>query len=200
MSEVEPVWREAKFYNRRVVKSSWLWLVVHCTESPREDDGRAFKVARWFANPWDPRRKRWVKASAHYIVDDRNVVQCVPDNRIAWHARGANNRAIGVELVGKAAQSRDEWLDDFGIAMLELAAALVAGLVSKHGIPPALVDPASMRSGLPGITTHANVTRAFKVRGGHIDPGPNFPMDILLDEVAAKLRVAAQATPVDPVS
>ena len=32
----------------------------------------------------------------------------------------------------------------------------------------------------PGITTHAQITKAFDIPGGHIDPGANFPMDTLL--------------------
>ena len=32
-----------------------------------------------------------------------------------------------------------------------------------------------------GYCTHADVTAAYKVMGGHTDPGPNFPVQKLLD-------------------
>lgn len=177
---------EAKFYARWTKKKAWDWIVVHCTESAREDKDRALKVARWFANPWDKQRGVWRKASAHYVVDNSMVVQCVPDDRIAWHARGGNSRGLGVELVGKAKQSREEWLDAFGLDMLQLASALLAILATKHEIPLVLLTTKGLVDGLSGITTHADVTRAFKVRGGHTDPGPNFPLDVLIESAAEK--------------
>jgi N-acetyl-anhydromuramyl-L-alanine amidase AmpD len=183
---VQTKFREAKFYNRWKKRTGWSWIVIHCTESAREDTNRALKVASWFAKPWDSRRGIWRKASAHYVVDNRMVVQCVPEGRIAYHARGGNNRGLGVELVGKAAQSREEWLDAFGRDMLQLASALLAVLATTYEIPIVQLTPEGLIAGLKGITTHADVTRAFKVRGGHTDPGPNFPMDVLLESAAEK--------------
>jgi N-acetyl-anhydromuramyl-L-alanine amidase AmpD len=181
MTEIKAIYKEARFYNRSIVVSSWNWIVIHCTESAKEDANRAIKVADWFQNPWDPAKKSWRKASAHFVVDDASIVQCVPTNRIAYHARGLNNRALGIELVGKAKQSREEWLDDFGEKMIGIASALVAVLAEKHCIQ---LNTAITNSGIllgnGGITTHGEVTKACKIPHGHTDPGLNFPMDELL--------------------
>jgi N-acetyl-anhydromuramyl-L-alanine amidase AmpD len=171
---------EAKFYKRLVKTTSWKWIVIHCTQS-KEIVGGAVANARWFAKPWNG--KQWTKASAHFVVDNRESVQCVPTTRIAYHARGLNMRALGIELVGDYRQTRELWLDDYGNAMLALAAPLVASLASQFTIPLRLVGPDGMRRGEGGITTHATITRAFSVPGGHMDPGAGFPIDVLLSAV-----------------
>jgi len=180
MSETKCVYQEAKFYNRLTIVQSWKWLTIHCTESPEEHE-RGKKVSRWFSNPWDNKKKQWRKVSAHFVVDDTAVIQCVPETRIAYHARGLNTRSLGIELVGKAAQSRADWLDPFGLKMLDLAATLVAVLSAKYKIQ---LDDETLASGIlmgnGGVTTHKEVTRAYRVPGGHLDPGPNFPMGVLL--------------------
>jgi N-acetyl-anhydromuramyl-L-alanine amidase AmpD len=167
---------EAKFYNKLAKMTSWKWIVIHCTQS-KEIAGGAVGNARWFAKPWDG--KKWIKASAHFVVDDKEIVQCVPTDRIAYHARGLNVQALGVEFVGDYRQTRELWLDDYGTAMLALAAPLVASLAGRFSIPLRLMGPDEIRGGKGGITTHAAVTRAFSIPGGHIDPGPGFPVDKL---------------------
>jgi N-acetyl-anhydromuramyl-L-alanine amidase AmpD len=170
---------EAKFYNRIAKIISWKWIVIHCTQS-KEISGGAAANAKWFARPWDPHRKVWAKTSAHFVVDNQEIVQCVPTTRIAYHARGLNARSLGIEFVGDYRQTRELWLDDYGIAMLALAAPLFASLAGQFSIPLRLVGADEIRRGEGGITTHAAVTRAFSVPGGHTDPGPSFPMDVLL--------------------
>lgn len=72
------------------------YLVLHYTGT---DGGNALENGAYFA-------RAVVQTSAHYFVDSANVVQSVPDNKIAWHcgaktyyhpeARNANS--IGIEL------------------------------------------------------------------------------------------------------
>jgi N-acetyl-anhydromuramyl-L-alanine amidase AmpD len=171
---------EAKFYNRLVKVNAWQWIVIHCTESS-ERPNSARNVAQWFAKPWDGKRKVWVKASAHFVVDAKEVIQCVPEDRIAYHARGLNTRSLGIELVGTAAQTREQWLDDFGVGLFANAARLVQDLARKYSIP---LDDEILAAGIlrnnGGVTTHKEVTAAYKVPGGHLDPGKNFPMSALI--------------------
>jgi len=123
------------------------------------------------------------KSSAHYCIDADSIVQCVPELSIAYHARGgdANLCAIGIELAGYAKQTRQQWLDEYGVRMLRLCRALLDDISRRRGIPLVLVTEAALKAHTArGLTTHAAITRAWKVYGGHYDPGTAFPMDLLL--------------------
>lgn len=39
-----------------------------------------------------------VSASAHYVVDDRSIIQCVPDNEVAYHVGASKYTAIGQDI------------------------------------------------------------------------------------------------------
>jgi N-acetyl-anhydromuramyl-L-alanine amidase AmpD len=142
-------------------------LVVHTAETA-ERSGAALAVARWFAQPES-------QVSAHYCVDDRTVVQCVRERDIAWHARGANARSIGIELAGFAAQGRAEWGDEYSRAVLSRAADLAARICARHKLPVVWLRAAELRAGDRGLTGHADVSGAFG-RSDHWDPGPSFPV------------------------
>ena len=38
------------------------------------------------------------KASAHYIVDDHSIVQCMPDNEVAYHVGAKKYKPIGDQI------------------------------------------------------------------------------------------------------
>jgi len=153
-------------------------IVVHTMEAD-ERDGAALRCARWFQNPRS-------KASAHYCVDAETVIQCVRDEDVAWHAPGANHDGIGIELAGRAAQSRREWADVYSSATLTRAAELSASLCRRHSIPAEWLWPPDLRAGKRGLTTHASVSAAFR-RSTHRDPGPSFPIERFLGLVRAHL-------------
>jgi N-acetylmuramoyl-L-alanine amidase len=147
-------------------------LVVHDMESP-EEPNTAENVARWMAGATAPR------ASFHYGVDTNSIVQSVRDADEAWHAPPVNPRSIGVEHAGRASQRREDWLDPYSLAELQLSAQLVRALCVKHNLPMEFLNEAAVKAGRRGITTHAVVSRAYGV-SDHWDPGPNFPMDVYL--------------------
>lgn len=153
-------------------------IVIHDMEAAKTLK-TAENVAAWFGGPNAP------KASAHYCVDADSIVQCIRDEDTAWAAPGANANGLHYELAGFARETREEWLDDFGVAMLERAAASIADKCEAYGIPIEFVDAAGIVAGRKGITTHAAVTAAMKTIGGHQDPGPGFPMDRFLEMIAA---------------
>jgi N-acetylmuramoyl-L-alanine amidase len=71
-------------------------LVMHFTYG-----ASARSSAEWFRNPANP------GSSAHVVVDrNGSVIQCVPFDTIAWHARksrwkelvGLNNHALSIEM------------------------------------------------------------------------------------------------------
>jgi N-acetyl-anhydromuramyl-L-alanine amidase AmpD len=149
-------------------------VVIHTMEvAERRDSAEA--VARWFARPD-------VKVAAHYCVDADSVVQCVREQDVAWHARGGNERSIGIELAGRAAQGAEGWADAYSYAVLERAAALTADICRRHAIPVRWLRAPALRNGAHGITGHVEVSRAFR-RSDHWDPGPAFPVGHFLGMV-----------------
>jgi N-acetyl-anhydromuramyl-L-alanine amidase AmpD len=159
-------------------------VVIHTMEMDEKGD-TAESCAQWFANPRS-------QVSAHYCVDDNSIVQCVKEEDIAWHAPGANHNGIGVEHAGRAAQRAPEWADAYSTAMLAISAKLVADVTSRYKIPIVWLQPSDLVAGRRGITSHANVSQAFK-RGSHWDPGPNFPIEKYLAAVRAAGGGAAAA-------
>jgi N-acetyl-anhydromuramyl-L-alanine amidase AmpD len=147
-------------------------LVIHTMESPEKPD-TAESVAYWFAGATAP------QASAHYCIDANSVVQCVRDEDVAWHAPGANHNGIGFEHAGKAAQTGNEWNDEYSTSMLDRSAQLVAEKAKEHHIPVVWLQAADLRAGKRGITGHKQVSDAFKLSDHH-DPGAAFPVQSYL--------------------
>lgn len=121
------------------------------------------------------------KASAHCCVDTNSAVDTVRDMDVAYAAPGANHNGWHMELAGRARQSRAEWLDDYGMAMLAgPAAAVLSEKAALHRIPLEYRDAAALRAGgARGVTTHNEVRLAYG-KTTHIDPGAGFAMDVLL--------------------
>ena len=162
-------------------------VVIHTMESP-EGIGTARAVAEWFGGI----RGEAPRASAHYCIDNREVIQCVPETGIAAHAPGVNTVSIGVEHAGRASQGLSGWSDLYSQECLSLSAQLVADICRRHKIPvrrPSIEalhdDPACT-----GIVGHYDVTCAFR-RSTHTDPGPYFPWASYLAQVARTLAALA---------
>lgn len=160
-------------------------LVTLHTMEFRDKPGTAKACAEWFGNKYAPANPA-PKASAHYCVDPTDIVQCVNDMDVAWHAPGANNDGIGIEMAGFAKWTLDDWHLDAHMQMLDNTAKLTAELCDKYGLPTAYIDSATLLTPAfrLGITTHRQVSIAYK--GTHTDPGENFPMAEFLNMVEAK--------------
>ena len=143
-------------------------IVLHTMEADEREDA-ALLCAHWFQDP----RSR---LSAHYCVDAATIVQCVPDEDVAWHAPGANHDGLGIELAGRARQSRRAWADAYSGAVLALGATLTADLSRRYSIPPVWLWPSDLRAGRRGIAPHVAVSEAFG-RTDHTDPGAGFPAE-----------------------
>lgn len=170
---------EAQNWSRQLGPQRKNLIVLHSIECNEKGDS-AEATARWFQRQSPTTAPR---SSAHFCVDVNSVVQCVPAERIAWHAPGVNTRAIGIEHAGWHYQSAAQWLDEYSRAMLTLSARLCAELVLHFKIPCVFLDAAGIREELAGITTHEQVTRAYPEKGSHMDPGRFFPLRWYLDEV-----------------
>lgn len=157
---------QAKHYTPANRKAMSL-IVIHTMEYP-EKINAAEAVAQMFHTTTRP-------ASAHYCVDSDSEVQCVLEKDVAYHAPGANSNGIGIEHAGYAASSAADWSDAFSQKMLKRSARIAADICKRYWIPVEYVDVAGLKHGKRGITTHRNVSEAFK-KSTHTDPGTSFPM------------------------
>ena len=156
-------------------------IVLHATdgcEGPTKDDDEAAAISKPLVD----------KKSFHYVVDSDSCTRCVPDLLTAWHARPHGNKwGIGIEICGRANQTRAQWLDPVSLATLSIAARLVADLCREHKFPAVLVDADGLKLGKRGITTHALVAAAWR-ESDHWDPGPGFPLEDFLEAVRQALE------------
>jgi N-acetyl-anhydromuramyl-L-alanine amidase AmpD len=170
----------------RVVRTPTL-IVLHCTDG-HEGVHKDTDVAAIFADPNLPEGQR---RSAGWIVDSDSVTCCVADQYVAWHCgHEGNMRGIGIELCGRAAQSRREWFDELSLPMLCIAARLVADKCREWSIPAAVVNARGLVAGESGITTHSFVTDAWH-QTKHHDPGPGFPLGKFVRAVGDALALLA---------
>ena len=149
--------------------SSIRWIVIHSTEG-----SSARSSAQWFTNPQ-------AQGSAHLVVDDLECYRTLKDDVIPWGAVGANTVGWHLELSGRAAWSRNQWLDCE--TTLRRGAFKAARHAKKFGIPIKMLSAAEIRQGRKGFVTHALCVRAFNTPGGHYDPGPNCPLDRFMEMV-----------------
>ena len=176
----------AKHFKDVTSKRAVRVIVIHSMEAPEKGE-TAENVARFFQNTERP-------ASAHLCIDNNSIVQCVLDNDIAFAAPGANGDGIQLELAGFARQSRAEWLDPYGVLLLENAANAAAQYCLKYDIPVKHLTDEELKGGQKGIIGHVQASRVFK-KSDHTDPGEGFPWDHFLDRVnhhrAERLKTAA---------
>jgi hypothetical protein len=135
------------------------------------------------------------QASAHVCFDADSTVECVHDDDIAYAAPGANHDGLHLEHAGYARQVRD------GLARRLRPAHAVGPVGPLGGRPlPALRHPAPVPdgqgpaapAGAMGITTHAEVTKAWH-RTTHTDPGAGFPVDLYMARLAKALAPPPKA-------
>ena len=75
---------------------------------------------------------------------------------------------------------------------MQLAATLVAELCDVYGVHILKLTPAQINLDQSGIAGHVDVTLAKGIRGGHTDPGPNFPWDRFIQLVKSKPPVGVK--------
>ena len=152
-------------------------IVLHSAEN-QQLPGQAEAIVKYFASKDAP------QASAHYAVDNKIVAQSVDDEDVAWAVGvwAANLESISIEMTGQAAFTAEQWNNAYSKSMINQVVGLCKRLGQKYSIPPVHLTVGQIIDGkTKGYATHADITAAYKVMGGHTDPGPNFPLQTVLD-------------------
>ncbi len=154
-------------------------IVIHTVEGSYESG---------IATLTDSSRPLDQRVSAHYIISPTGeITQLVDLSKRAWHATYYNDRSIGIEIAGFAAQA-STW-NAQNLAALE---NLVAYLVTNYGIP--VVHPAGDASTYPqcrfteaGLIAHSQLQPGCNEFTTKPDPGPHFSWSTLVQNVQAKV-------------
>lgn len=150
-------------------------VVIHCTELPDLATAREFGERALYDSG--------TGNSGHYYIDrDGTVHVFVSPERIAHHARGYNERAIGIELVN--AGRYPDWLDSrrqdmdepYTDAQIQALVALLALL--QREIPSLEFIAGHEDLDREQVSASDSTERlVFRKR----DPGPRFPWSRVLD-------------------
>lgn len=171
---------EARWYRRGPRRSRAIWLVVHATHGA--EHARAAEDGARELQRIPPKAQGGRERSAHLFVDCDSVVQCVPFECEAYHAGPhANQYGEGIELCGRADQTREQWLDAQSLPMLALAAHVLRWRSDMLFVPLVFRGPGDLVKRIPGVTTHAAISAAFPGDTNHSDPGEHFPLVELLE-------------------
>lgn len=125
--------------------------------------------------------------SYHMVIDAKGMTARENDDEyIPWSAGWtANRNGIHISLAGQAAFSRDTWLSrDKQMGKL---ADIVAAYCRAYGVPAVYRKAGELKAGKWGISTHAEAAIAWR-ETDHTDPGRNFPMDWLVDQVNRRIN------------
>lgn len=147
------------------------YIAIHNTSNDASASGEASYAKR-----------RTDGVSSHYYVDDKQIIQSLDTSRKAWHAGSStgNTYAISYEITGTNGKSRSWWMANVA---WDLLAKQIARDMKRWGIKNKRLSVSEMKDGKSsGIVTHNDMRLAW---GGttHTDPGPNFPMDYLVQKV-----------------
>lgn len=156
------------------------WLVLHSTEVKQRSDrpitarnvASAETIARSFTRPT-------AHGSAHLVIDDTSCFRCLRNTQIPWAAPSANTKGFHIEQCAFAAWTHDEWMAHED--MLDRVAYKLAYHAWLFKIPLVFLTAQGLRANRRGVTTHAEVSKAFpNSQGNHTDPGSNYPMKYVL--------------------
>jgi hypothetical protein len=142
-----------------------------------------------------PHGVHFIGAAYNAVATPGGFEEVLPDTDAPFSAPPWNPCAAHICITGKAAQTRDEWLDDVSRPLIRGVAEYIWAMHLKHGIPlhRLTVDEMKKAGVHPsepiGYCGHVDVAHAYG-QTTHTDPGPNFPWDVLAADIDA-LAVAA---------
>ena len=144
-------------------------VVLHDMEDARYNDA-AEDTGHWFAQAASA-------GSTTFGCDNDSIQQYLSLEDVPWGAPYANTSGVHIEQMGIASWHYPEWRAKADGTLFR-AAFLIAHLSKVLGIPIRTLTDARVRSGVKGVTTHAQCTKVFG--GSHTDPGPGYPLAYVL--------------------
>jgi len=151
-------------------------IVLHDTES---HDTVGIADIRGVFHFWHTQRNpdgTLAQFGAHFVVDKAGHVGRGADpTQIQWHVTNLNTGSIGIEQIGIATFPNLLWRRQRR-KQLYAVARIIAWAHGRYGIPMRVRrDPR-----LPGVTTHRRVGIAGIDPSGHTDPGPHYPLHLVI--------------------
>lgn len=119
--------------------------------------------------------------SWHATVDSDGAIPMLPDSYVGFHVISYNSCSVGMEIATKAsgwAVSDPLWQ----ARILDQAANQIAWWCKTHNLSVTRLTRAEVNLGRRGIIDHARLDPERRT-----DPGPAFPWDSFLQNVAARL-------------
>lgn len=166
-------------------------MFIHTTENAASTS--AEDVAAW--------QIKTESGSYHQLVDRTKVLIENTDDWVTWSTgnRG-NDVGLHVSVVGRAAWSRDQWMqEEANHGTLSRLAWVLAKWSKLHDLPLKYVPGLALRRGERGVSTHDAARIAWGVTT-HTDPGPAFPMDVVLKLAADILDTSHSPIESDPMT
>lgn len=159
------------------------------------------QLAAFLRSPGDrpsPSRPGGVYGSGYHAVASETGGYIVLGEATSapYHAPPVNPTMWSICMPGKAAQTREQWLDDVSRSYIRGVALYIVDRWNEDGRswPLSFADARTLVSaradlaGHPtGYTSHAQVSLAWH-KTDHTDPGSSFPWDVLAADIAALLQ------------
>ncbi len=174
---------QARWYGKTSKERNPNCIVIHAMQAPLKGT-TARSVGTFFS-----RLPASNKASAHVGIDCAEPIRYVEDKDIAYAAPGMNTRGLHAELAGYSEWAEGRWSDADVAAMFRIAAPIVREWCQQYDIPARFVTARQLKAGDRGITTHYEVSQAWKM-SNHWDPGPRFPIQHFIDLVNQRTTLA----------
>jgi hypothetical protein len=164
---LQRVWMPSPSYSSRGGASVRL-IVLHTAEGATTIES----LGNFFANPAN-------QVSSQCGADDKlgKAGEYVKRPNKSWTQGNANPVATSIELCGFAAWSTSDWKNKHH-NMLRNCADWIAEEAAHFGIPITKLTPSQAQGSGRGVCQHIDLGAWG---GGHVDCGPGFPMDYVLD-------------------
>ena len=124
------------------------YITIHSTGNA---NSTAANERAWLDNPSNTRDASW-----HYVVDENEIIQAIPDNEIAWHCGDnyGNKYSIGIEICesGDRAKTLSNAID-FVVSKMKEYEFTIDNIVRHYDwtgkiCPRILIDAAYVKDGL----------------------------------------------------
>ena len=124
-------------------------IVIHTAEGSRN----AIDIAKYLAK--NPR-----PASAHVVIDDKDIVDLLPDDHTAFHSRGSNGKSLGLQIAYNSA----EWGKDleYEEAVMKMSAKWCAEKCKLYDIPVRKVTKNEWDAGVRGFISGAEAAQGIR--------------------------------------